>query len=77
MYDVNNEKLVTVFAGTAWQAELIKGMLDANDIPCAIMDETIGAVTSSYAGLEGDVLVVVAEEEKARALEVIKKNRQE
>ena len=77
MYDVNNEKLVTVFAGTAWQAELIKGMLDANDIPCAIMDETIGAVTSSYAGLEGDVLVVVAEEEKARALEVIEKNRQE
>ena len=77
MYDVNNEKLVTVFAGTAWQAERIKGMLDANDIPCAIMDETIGAVTSSYAGLEGDVLVVVAEEEKARALEVIEKNRQE
>lgn len=77
MVDVNKEKLVTVFAGTAWQAELIKGMLDANDIPCAIMDETIGAVTSSYAGLEGDVLVVVAEEEKARALEVIEKNRQE
>jgi hypothetical protein len=77
MVDVNKEKLVTVFAGTAWQAELIKGMLDANDIPCAIMDETIGAVTSSYAGLEGDVLVVVPEEEKAQALRVIEQNRQE
>ena len=74
MVDVNKEKLVTVFAGTVWQAELIKGMLDANGIPCAIMDETIGAVTSSYAGLEGDVLVVVTEEEKNRALEIIKQN---
>ena len=74
MVDVNKEKLVTVFAGTVWQAELIKGMLDANGIPCAIMDETIGAVTSSYAGLEGDVLVVVTEEEKNRALEIINQN---
>ena len=77
MTDANKEKLVTVFTGTVWQAELIKGLLDANGIPCAIMDETIGAVTSSYAGLEGDVLVVVAEEEKARALEIIKQNREE
>ncbi|MBQ5644814.1 MAG: DUF2007 domain-containing protein [Bacteroidaceae bacterium] len=77
MVDVNKEKLVTVFAGTVWQAELIKGLLDANGIPCAIMDETIGAVTSSYAGLEGDVLVVVPEDEKAQALRVIEQNRQE
>ncbi len=76
MVDVNKEKLVTVFAGTVWQAELIKGMLDANCIPCAIMDETIGAVTSSYAGLEGDVLVVVTEEEKNRALAIIEQNRE-
>ena len=76
MVDVNKEKLVTVFAGTVWQAELIKGLLDANGIPCAIMDETIGAVTSSYAGLEGDVLVVVAEEEKKRAVEIIEQSRE-
>ncbi len=72
MKDVNKEKLVTVFAGTVWQAELKKGLLDANDIPCAIMDETIGAITSSYAGFEGEVLVVVNEEDEARALEIIK-----
>ena len=76
MIDVNKEKLVTVFAGTVWQAELTKGLLDANGVPCAIMDETIGAVTSSYAGIESDVLVVVPEEEKERALEVIKQNRE-
>lgn len=71
MTDVNKEKLAMVFSGTLWQAELIKGLLDSNDIPCAIMDETIGAVTSSYAGLDGAVLVVVNEDDKARALEII------
>ena len=76
MYDVNNEKLVTVFAGTAWQAELIKGVLDTNGIPCAIMDETIGAVTSSYAGFGKGVLVVVNEEDKESALAIIEQNRE-
>ena len=74
MVDVNKEKLVTVFTGTVWQAELIKGVLETNDIPCAIMDETIGAVTSPYAGLGKGVLVVVTEEEKEHALEIIKRN---
>lgn len=66
-----NEKLVTVFTGTVWQAEIIKGLLDTNEIPCAIMDETIGAITSSYAGLGKGVLVVVNEEDEKKALELI------
>ena len=77
MNDANKEKLVTVFTGTVWQAELIKGLLDANDIPCAIMDETLGAITSSYAGFGKGVLVVVNEDEKENALELIKNNSQE
>ena len=66
-----NEKLVTVFTGTVWQAEIIKGLLDTNEIPCVIMDETIGAITSSYAGLGKGVLVVVNEEDEQKALELI------
>ena len=77
MNDTNKEKLVTVFTGTVWQAELIKGLLDANDIPCAIMDETLGAITSSYAGFGKGVLVVVNEDEKEKALELIRNNSQE
>ena len=42
------EKLVEVYAGTLWQAEVVKGLLDANSIPCAVINETIGAVTSPY-----------------------------
>ncbi len=70
----NEENLVQVFAGTLWQAELVKGLLDANAVPCAIRDETIGAVTSSYAGLDGDVVVIVNEEDEKRALTVIENN---
>ena len=76
MADVNKEKLVTVFTGTVWQAELIKGVLETNGIPCAIMDETIGAVTSPYAGLGKGVLVVVNEEDKESALAIIEQNRE-
>ena len=77
MNDANKEKLVTVFTGTVWQAELIKGLLDSNEIPCAIMDETLGAITSSYAGFGKGVLVVVNEEDEKKALELIKNNSQE
>ena len=76
MTDENKEKLVTVFTGTTWQAELIKGMLDTNGIPCAIMDETISAITSSYAGFGKGVLVVVNEADKEKALEIIENNSQ-
>ena len=65
-----------VFTGTAWQAEIIKGLLDTNEIPCAIMDETIGAITSSYAGFGKGVLVVVNEEDEAKALELIKDSQE-
>ncbi len=75
MSNVNEEKLVQVFAGTLWQAELVKGLLDSNGIPCDIKDNTIGAVTSSYAGLDGDVLVIVNETDEERALEIIAENR--
>ena len=69
------EKLVEVYAGTLWQAEVIKGLLDANSIPCAVLNETIGTVTSPYSPTSGDVLVVVDEKDKARAIEVIEKNK--
>ena len=74
--DANKEKLVTVFTGTVWQAELIRGLLETNNIPCAIMDETIGAITSSYAGFGKGVLVVVNEADKEKALELIKDSQE-
>ena len=65
------EKLVEVYAGTLWQAEVVKGLLDANAIPCAVINETIGAVTSPYSPTSGDVLIVVNEKDVSRAVEII------
>ncbi|MBQ2809029.1 MAG: DUF2007 domain-containing protein [Bacteroidaceae bacterium] len=74
MNSVNEERLVQVFAGNVWQAQLVKGLLDANGIQCAINDETVGAVISQYAPNIGDVYVVVTEENREKALKVIKEN---
>lgn len=68
------EKLVKVFCGTLWQAELVKGLLDANAVPCVIEDDSIGAVTSSYAAVDADVYVVVNEADEVRAREIIENN---
>ena len=77
MTAANKNKLVEVFAGTLWEAELVKGLLDSNAISCAIEDYSIGAVTSPYLPGGGDVIVVVNEEDEAKALELIKKSEDE
>lgn len=74
MSGAKEEKLVQVFSGNLWQAELVKGLLDANAVPCVIIDESIGAVTSPYSSTAGDVLVAVDEEHEAAALKVIEEN---
>ena len=71
MTGTDKNGLVQVFAGTLWEAELVKGLLDSNAIPCVIEDCSIGAVTSPYLPGGGDVLVVVNEADKERAIEII------
>ena len=70
----NEDRLVQVFAGTLWQAEIVKGLLESNGIPCDIKDNTIGAVTSSYGALSGDVIVIVNKENEKRAIAILKEN---
>jgi hypothetical protein len=74
MQDTTKKKLVQVYAGTMWQAEVVKGLLDSNGIHCVLLDETIGAVTSSYSWTAGDAVVAVDESDEARANEVIREN---
>ena len=71
MTGTDNGKLVQVFAGTLWEAELVKGLLDSNAIPCAIEDYSIGVVTSPYLPGGGDVVVVVNEADEEQATKII------
>ena len=67
----NNSAWIKVFSGAAFETEVVKGLLDANSIECAVIDATIGAVTSSYSPTAGDAVVVVDEKDCVRALEII------
>mgnify|MGYP003297834443 CR=1 FL=1 len=73
MNGVNEEKLVTVFSGGLWQAQLVKGLLDANAVKCELKDNS-GILTSSYAIAEGEVAVIVNEADEDLALKVIEEN---
>ena len=71
-----NDTLVKVFSGDRWQAELIKGLLEANGIQAMIKDETLALVTSSYSSVGGAVLVMVMDNQRDKALELIKENEE-
>lgn len=66
--------MVKVFSGDRWQAELIKGLLEANGIEAMIKDETLALVTSPYLAVGGAVLVMVMNDRYDRAMELIKEN---
>lgn len=68
-----NEKgpFVEVFGGTPWEAEVVKGLLEANNIPAMLKDETLGSVTAPYAGLGGEVKVLVDEADYGAALQLV------
>ena len=59
-----------VFEGSLWEAELVKGLLQAEGIICMLRDETLGVITSPY--LAGDnVRILVNDEDFQRAYRVV------
>lgn len=67
----HNEAWVTVFSGAAFEAEVIKGMLEANDIRCIIEDHT-SVLISHYSGVGGDMRILVSPSDAETALQLIK-----
>lgn len=59
MTEKDNSPFVEVFGGSPWEAEVVKGLLEANDIQSMLKDETLGSVTSPYAGFGGEMKVLV------------------
>lgn len=64
-----NDELIEVYQGTPWEAELVKGLLEANGVESMLKDETLGSVTAQ--GIGGDIKVLVREEDYSLAKEVI------
>jgi hypothetical protein len=64
---------VVVFAGEAWEASLLKSLLEDNEIETFLKDEVIGTMAPWYTGAGGAeaVKVVVADTDLERARQVV------
>jgi len=60
-----------VFEGSLWEAEIVKGLLQAEEVDCMLRDETLGAVTSPYLTLGGNVKILVNDEDYQRATRIV------
>lgn len=60
-----------VFEGSLWEAELVKGLLQAENVDCMLRDETLGAVTSPYLTSGGNVKVLVNDEDYQQAGRIV------
>ena len=45
MKEEDYSKAIEVFSGSPWEAEIIKGLLESNDIRCVIKDGIMGTGT--------------------------------
>lgn len=70
----SQNKLVKVFSGSLWQAQVIQGLLEANHIVSILENETLSAVTSPYATLGGQVYVLVNIRDRDFATRLISTN---
>ena len=65
-----NEAWITIFSGTPFEAEVIRGMLETNGIRCIVEDHT-SLVTSYYSGVGGDMRVLVSPSDAEEAAKLI------
>ena len=71
MTTTNNGTWIEVFSGATFEAEVVKGLLEANDIHCIIEDHTMSALTSHYSSIGGDMRILVAPNDEEMALKLI------
>ncbi len=66
-------KLIEIFAGTAWQAGMVKSLLENEGIEAFLKDEIIGTLSPwwSAPGGAGAVKVIVSNADYGHAMQVI------
>lgn len=67
----NHEAWIEVFSGAAFEADVKRGLLEANGIRCIVEDHTMSAITSTYLGLGGDVRILVSPSDAEVALQLM------
>ncbi|ERI84758.1 hypothetical protein HMPREF1981_02234 [Bacteroides pyogenes F0041] len=72
MKEEKYDKAVEVFRGSAWEAEVIKGLLQSHGIPCVIQDGRLGAI-APY--IDPDISLLVTEEQYEAAKNLIESNK--
>lgn len=63
--------LVKVFNGNLWQAQIVQGLLEANNIACMLKNDTLSAVTAPYITVGGEVWVLVNDCDEEAAMQLI------
>ena len=69
MKEKDYSKSIEVFSGSPWEAEIIKGLLESNDIRCVVKDGIMGTLAPYIAPA---VSILVTEEEYEAATELIR-----
>lgn len=65
-----NRDLKCVFKGEMFEAEVVKGRLEAHDIPAVIMNNSMSAILSSYL-VAGGVSVLVNPDDEEKAVKIL------
>lgn len=66
-----NDNLVSVYMGSRIQAEIVKGMLEANEIPSMLKDESFAGVYTLQGTIGSSFRVLVRPQDKETALELL------
>ena len=69
-----NDTWVVVYSGAPFEAEVIRGMLETNDVRCIVEDHT-SLITSYYSGVGGDMRVLVSPADAEKALLLLAENK--
>ena len=69
MKEKDYSKSIEVFSGSPWEAEIIKGLLESNDIRCVVKDGIMGRLAPYIAPAFS---ILVTEEEYEAATELIR-----
>lgn len=65
-----NIRVVEVFSGSPWEAELVKGLLESNGIDSILRDGEMAAIAPYYEGQE--VTIFVDQDDYEGAMEIIR-----